>query len=183
MCIRDRIPILYVQMDGTGVPVVKKETLGRQGKADGQPAHTREVKLGCVFTQTTWDAEGFALRDPDSTTSVSYTHLDVYKRQDLVLVSVPSDTARHLGWARQETPEELQAEAHVIVQQFTTENLEGRRLWVVLERGKTSDALTETLSRSLNPVGVDALRGSFFDEVRAFTPKTHTQPTSPVSLR
>jgi hypothetical protein len=41
------IPILYVQMDGTGVPVVKKETLGRQGKADGQPAHTREVKLGC----------------------------------------------------------------------------------------------------------------------------------------
>ncbi len=62
------IPILYVQMDGTGVPVVKKETLGRQGKADGQPAHTREVKLGCVFTQTTWDEEGFALRDPDSTT-------------------------------------------------------------------------------------------------------------------
>jgi hypothetical protein len=62
------IPILYVQMDGTGVPVVKKETLGRQGKVDGQPAHTREVKLGCAFTQTTWDAEGFALRDPDSTT-------------------------------------------------------------------------------------------------------------------
>jgi hypothetical protein len=49
------IPILYVQMDGTGVPVVKKETLGRQGKVEGQPAHTREVKLGCVFTQTTWD--------------------------------------------------------------------------------------------------------------------------------
>jgi hypothetical protein len=45
------IPILYVQMDGTGVPVVKKETVGRQGKTDGQPAHTREVKLGCVFTQ------------------------------------------------------------------------------------------------------------------------------------
>ena len=40
------IPILYVQMDGTGVPVVKKETEGRQGKNDGQPAHTREVKLG-----------------------------------------------------------------------------------------------------------------------------------------
>ena len=62
------IPVLYVQMDGTGVPVVKKETLGRQGKRDGQPAHTREVKLGCVFTQTTWDEEGFAIRDPDSTT-------------------------------------------------------------------------------------------------------------------
>lgn len=64
------VPILYVQMDGTGVPVVKKETEGRKGKADGQPAHTREAKLGCVFTQTAWDEEGFAIRDPDSTTYV-----------------------------------------------------------------------------------------------------------------
>jgi len=43
------IPFLYVQLDGTGVPVVKKETLGRPGKTEGQPAHTREAKLGCVF--------------------------------------------------------------------------------------------------------------------------------------
>ena len=35
------IPVLYVEMDGTGVPVVKKETEGRKGKTDGQPAHTR----------------------------------------------------------------------------------------------------------------------------------------------
>ena len=62
------IPILYVQMDGTGVPVVKKETAGRQGKTEGLPAHTREAKLGCVFTQTTWDREGYAIRDSDSTT-------------------------------------------------------------------------------------------------------------------
>jgi hypothetical protein len=62
------VPILYVQMDGTGVPVVKKETVGRKGKTDGQPAHTREVKLGCVFTQTGWDQEGFAVRDAESTT-------------------------------------------------------------------------------------------------------------------
>ena len=62
------IPILYVQMDGTGVPVVKKETVGRQGKIEGQPAHTREVKLGCVFTQTTWDPEGYPIRAPSSTT-------------------------------------------------------------------------------------------------------------------
>ena len=62
------VPILYVQMDGTGVPVVKKETVGRPGKTDGQPAHTREAKLGCVFTQTTWDEKGYPLRDPDSTT-------------------------------------------------------------------------------------------------------------------
>jgi hypothetical protein len=62
------LPTLYVQMDGTGVPVVKKETVGRPGKTDGQPAHTREAKLGCVFTQSTWDKEGYAIRDPDSTT-------------------------------------------------------------------------------------------------------------------
>jgi len=62
------VPILYVQMDGTGVPVVKKETVDRKGKLDGLPAHTREAKLGCVFTQTAWDEEGFAIRDPNSTT-------------------------------------------------------------------------------------------------------------------
>jgi len=28
-------------MDGTGVPVVKKETEGRRGKIDGQPAYAR----------------------------------------------------------------------------------------------------------------------------------------------
>lgn len=39
-----------------------------QGKLDGLPAHTREVKLGCVFTQTRWDNEGYAIRDPNSTT-------------------------------------------------------------------------------------------------------------------
>jgi hypothetical protein len=62
------VPILYIQMDGTGVPVVKKETAGRKGKLDGLPAHTREVKLGCVFTQTQWDNQGFAVRDDGSTT-------------------------------------------------------------------------------------------------------------------
>ena len=66
----EAIPVVYVQVDGTGVPVVKKETVGRQGKTEGQPAHTREAKLGGVFTQTTWDAEGYAIRDPDSTTYV-----------------------------------------------------------------------------------------------------------------
>jgi len=64
------VPILYVQMDGTGIPVVKKETVGRQGKTQGQPSHTREVKLGCVFTQTAWDKKGFPIRDPNSTTYI-----------------------------------------------------------------------------------------------------------------
>ncbi len=62
------VPVFYVEMDGTGVPVVKAETEGRAGKVDGQPAHTREVKLGCIFTQTRTDKEGWAVRDEDSTT-------------------------------------------------------------------------------------------------------------------
>src|SRR5205807_1506831 len=33
------VPVLYVQMDGTGVPVVKKETVDRKGKLDGLAAH------------------------------------------------------------------------------------------------------------------------------------------------
>lgn len=65
------VPILYIEMDGTGIPVVRKETAGRQGKTEGQPAHTREVKLGCVFTQTRWDEKGRPVRDPDSTTYVA----------------------------------------------------------------------------------------------------------------
>lgn len=65
-----RIPILYVEMDGTGIPVVRKESEGRAGKQDGQPAHTREAKLGCVFTQTTVDEEGYPIRDEASTTYV-----------------------------------------------------------------------------------------------------------------
>ena len=53
--------------------MVKKETVGRQAKTDGQPAHTREVKLGCVFTQISYDKEGFPIRDPDSTTDIGPT--------------------------------------------------------------------------------------------------------------
>jgi hypothetical protein len=68
IAVGERIPILYVQMDGTGVPVVKRETVGRLGKTKDRPAHTREAKLGCVFTQTAWDEEGYPIRDSDSTT-------------------------------------------------------------------------------------------------------------------
>jgi hypothetical protein len=66
----DRIPILYVEMDATGIPVVRKETEGRAGKQDGQPSHTRQAKLGCVFTQTSVDQEGYPIRDEASTSYV-----------------------------------------------------------------------------------------------------------------
>ena len=62
------IPMMYVEMDGTGVPVVASETEGRVGKIEGQSARTREAKLGCVFTQTATDDQGRPIRDEDSTT-------------------------------------------------------------------------------------------------------------------
>jgi hypothetical protein len=64
------VPILYIEMDGTGVPMVQEETVGRKGKRPDQPARTREVKLGCVFTQTSTDAEGRPVRDEASTSYV-----------------------------------------------------------------------------------------------------------------
>jgi len=65
-----QIPIMYVAMDGTGVPVVKTETEGRKGKFPDGQARTREAKLGCVFTQTTVDKDGYPVRDELSTTYI-----------------------------------------------------------------------------------------------------------------
>jgi len=75
ICARQVIPLpppapapdmLYIAVDGTGVPMVAAETQGRAGKADDGRAKTREVKLACLFTQTTLDDEGRPVRDPRS---------------------------------------------------------------------------------------------------------------------
>jgi hypothetical protein len=60
-----------VEVVGTAVPVVKEEETGDwQGALAEQAAHAREVKPGCVSTQTKWDEKGYAIRDPGSTTYV-----------------------------------------------------------------------------------------------------------------
>ena len=64
--------MLYTAIDGTGVPMIDAETEDRPGKTDrpGLPddgrARTREVKLACLFTQTTLDEHGCPVRDPGS---------------------------------------------------------------------------------------------------------------------
>ena len=63
--------VFYVEGDGTGIPVRPEETEGRKGKQEDQSAKTREVKLGCVFTQTKEDQEGKPIRDPESTSYVA----------------------------------------------------------------------------------------------------------------
>ena len=66
-----KAPIMYVSADGTGVPMVPEELEGRRGKqADGK-AKTRQVYLGCVFTQHRTDEKGHPVRDWESTTYVS----------------------------------------------------------------------------------------------------------------
>jgi hypothetical protein len=60
--------MLYIAVDGTGVPVVAREAEGRKGKADDGKARTREVKLGCLFTQTSLDGNGRPVRDRASST-------------------------------------------------------------------------------------------------------------------
>ena len=64
------VPILYICMDGTGVPLVPQELVGRAGRGEDGRARTREAKLGCIFTQTTVDEDGFPVRDEASTSYV-----------------------------------------------------------------------------------------------------------------
>ena len=65
------MPICYVEADGTGIPMVARELEGRKGKQEDGTAKTREVKLGCVFSQTKTDEEGRPLRDHESTSYVA----------------------------------------------------------------------------------------------------------------
>ena len=59
---------MYIEVDGTGVPMVADELAGRKGKQPDGTAQTREVKLGSIFTQTRCDEAGRPERDYASTT-------------------------------------------------------------------------------------------------------------------
>jgi len=63
--------MLYVEVDGTGVPVRPSETEGRQGKAADGRARTREIKLARLFTQSGRDAGGRPAMDPHSSSYVA----------------------------------------------------------------------------------------------------------------
>jgi len=65
------VDVLYVSGDGTGIPMMKKELQGVAGKQPDGSAKTREVKLGCVFTQSGIDEEGRPMRDPGSSSYIA----------------------------------------------------------------------------------------------------------------
>lgn len=61
----------YVVLDGTGVPMLPGEVVGRKGK-NGHRAGTREVKIGCFFTQSGIDpVSGEPVQDDGSVSYVS----------------------------------------------------------------------------------------------------------------
>jgi hypothetical protein len=86
---------LYAAIDGTGVPVIAKETAGRDGKgADGR-ARTREVKLAVFFTQDRLDARGYPVRDPGSSSYIA-TFEPAHLFADLVEAEGIRRGARHV---------------------------------------------------------------------------------------
>lgn len=63
------IPVLYIEADGASAPMRKEELENRPGKQADGTSRTREVKVGCVFTQHHNDPEtGRPWRDLDATT-------------------------------------------------------------------------------------------------------------------
>jgi hypothetical protein len=65
------IETLYIELDGTGIPMVPDALAGRKGKQPDGTAKTREAKVGCVFTQTETDDEGKPIRDAGSASFVA----------------------------------------------------------------------------------------------------------------
>lgn len=70
-CARSDASVFYVSADGTGAPMRKEELEGRRGKQPDGKAKTRQVYLGCVFTQHRLDEDGQPVRDWESTSYVS----------------------------------------------------------------------------------------------------------------
>jgi hypothetical protein len=170
-----RISILYVEMDGTGIPVVGKETEGRTGKQDGQPAHTREAKLGCVFTQTTVDEQGYPIRDEAST-----TYVGAIERAEEFGPRLYAEAWRR-GWARADKKVVLgdgaewiwnQADLHfpdatqIVDLYHAREHLwdlsaklypsdsPAQRRWVMVRKDKLDDGKIEALVRSLRSLAI-----------------------------
>jgi len=63
--------MLYVEVDGTGVPVRASETEGRPGKSEDGRAGTREIKLARLFTVSRLDDDGSPVMDPGSSSYVA----------------------------------------------------------------------------------------------------------------
>jgi hypothetical protein len=180
-----RIPVMYVEMDGTGIPVVGKETEGRAGKQGGQPAHTREAKLGSVFTQTKVDEEGYPVRDEASTSYVgAIESCEEFGRRLYA-------EAWHRGWARAAKQVVLgdgaewiwnQADLHFpgalqivdlyharqhlwdLSAKLYPNDSSAQRRWVMVRKDKLDEGKIEALVRSLRSGA--AVHGELAEQIR-----------------
>jgi Uncharacterised protein family (UPF0236) len=66
--IGDVAPVMYLGMDGTGVPMRACEVAGRAGKQPDGSAKTREAKLVTIWSAESRDKEGTPMRDEGSVT-------------------------------------------------------------------------------------------------------------------
>ncbi len=82
-------PTLYLGMDGTGVPLRKKELVGRAGKQPDGSAKTGEVKLCTVWSAERRDKEGTPVRDEGSISYSAAIESAAHKDTD----QVPSEFA------------------------------------------------------------------------------------------
>jgi len=64
------VEVLNIQTDMTGIPARPEELQGVKGKQPDGTAKTRQIKVGCVFTQSR-DARGHPQRDPFSSTYIA----------------------------------------------------------------------------------------------------------------
>jgi hypothetical protein len=68
--IKKPVEILNIQTDMTGIPARPEELRGVKGKQPDGTAKTRQIKVGCVFTQS-HEANGAPQRDPFSSSYIA----------------------------------------------------------------------------------------------------------------
>jgi hypothetical protein len=69
-CHAKAVPRMYVSCDGTGVPMRKLELEGTKGKQADGSSKTKEMKIGCVFTEHP-SGNDVPFRDCDSTSYIA----------------------------------------------------------------------------------------------------------------
>ena len=85
----------------------------------------------------------------------------------LNLISIPADTAEHVGWVRAANPEELETQSDRLARQFSEQADQGRQPGLVVGHGVKADfgIVRGAFDRDLGDGRVRALRGSQFDDV------------------
>jgi hypothetical protein len=155
---KEPVVILYAASDGTGVPLRRRELAGIKARQPDGTARTREVKLGCIFTQTTTDKDGEPLRDEASTTCVG-TFDDcraagTQLRAKALLGAGPEATALQSDWC------------HAIIADSSAPVLAAARNLLTARQSKLSPEQVETAQREITYFTTNATR-TRYGEFRA----------------